>query len=55
LDLGYRATVAADATATRDLPDGAGGMIAADTVQRVALAELADRFAKVVPRLDPGQ
>ncbi|HVZ00224.1 MAG TPA: cysteine hydrolase family protein [Dongiaceae bacterium] len=49
LDLGYRTTVVADATATRDLPDGAGGVIDAATVKRVALAELADRFAKVVP------
>jgi len=51
LDLGYRATVVADATATRDLPDGNGGIIDAATVKRVALAELADRFAKVVPTL----
>jgi nicotinamidase-related amidase len=48
LDLGYRTTVVADATATRDLPDGDGGVIDAVTVKRVALAELADRFAKVV-------
>jgi hypothetical protein len=34
--------------ATRDLPDGHGGVIAAATVHRVALAELADRFATVV-------
>ena len=51
VDLGYRATVVADATATRDLPDGAGGIIDAATVGRVALAELADRSATVVPRL----
>ncbi|MDQ7247874.1 cysteine hydrolase family protein [Dongia sedimenti] len=50
-DLGYRATVIAGATATRDLPDGNGGVIDAATVQRVALAELGDRFATVVPRL----
>jgi len=52
VDLGYRATVVAEAAATRDLPDGAGGIIDAATVHRVALAELADRFATVVPRLD---
>jgi nicotinamidase-related amidase len=51
LDLGYRTTVVADATATRDLPDGNGGVIDAAAGKRVALAELADRFAKVVPSL----
>jgi len=50
-DLGYRATVVAGATATRDLPDGSGGIIGAATVHRVALAELGDRFATVVPYL----
>jgi nicotinamidase-related amidase len=50
-DLGYRATVVAGATATRDLPDGNGGVVDAETVQRVALAELGDRFATVVPTL----
>lgn len=49
LDLGYRTTVAAAATATRDLPDPLGGVVPAATVQRTALAELADRFAIVVP------
>ena len=52
LDLGYRPTVVAEATATRDLPDGQGGVIDAATVKRVALAELADRFACLVPRLE---
>jgi nicotinamidase-related amidase len=47
LDHGYLSTVAADACATRDLPDGTGGTIAAREVHRVALAELADRFAIV--------
>ncbi len=47
-DLGYRSTVVADATATRDLPDPLGGTVEAATVQRAALAELADRFATVV-------
>ncbi len=50
LDLGFRITVVAGATATRDLPDPLGGpTIPAAEVQRVALAELADRFAIVVP------
>ena len=45
LDLGYRITVDADSCATRDLPDGRGGTIAASTINEVALAELSDRFA----------
>src|SRR5262245_14133374 len=49
VDLGYWATVVAAATATRDLPDPLGGVVPAATVQRAALAELADRFATVVP------
>ena len=48
LDLKYRSTVVAGATATRALPDPLGGTIAAATVQHTALAELADRFAVVV-------
>jgi len=47
LDLGYKATVAADAAATRDLPDPMGGVISADALHRAALAGLADRFAIV--------
>jgi nicotinamidase-related amidase len=49
LDLGYRTIVAADACATRDLPDGRGGTLDARTIHEVALAELSDRFAIVVP------
>jgi nicotinamidase-related amidase len=52
VDLGYRTTVVAGGTATRDLPDGTGGVIDAATVQRVALAELSDRSATVVQTLD---
>lgn len=48
LDLGFRITIDADSCASRDLPDGTGGTIAARTVHQVALAELADRFAIVV-------
>lgn len=53
LDLGYRTTVVADATATRDLPDPlvcpeAHGVQKAETVHRATLAALADRFAIVV-------
>jgi nicotinamidase-related amidase len=47
LDLGLRTTIAADACATRDLPDGRGGTLPARTVHEVALAELSDRFAIV--------
>ena len=45
LDLGYRTTIDADSCATRDLPDGRGGAIAAAAIHDVVLAELSDRFA----------
>jgi nicotinamidase-related amidase len=47
--LGYHTVVAADATATRDLP-GAGGedAVAEAVLQRAALAALADRAAAVM-------
>jgi nicotinamidase-related amidase len=45
LDLAFRTTIAADACATRDLPDGRGGVISAATIHDVVLAELSDRFA----------
>ena len=53
LDLGYRTTVVADATATRDLPDPlcapeSQAVQKADNVHRATLAALADRFAIVV-------
>lgn len=48
-NLGYAVTVAADTTATRALPAVGGGSIAADVVQSVALAALADVFAVVIP------
>ena len=47
LDLGFRTTIAAAACATRDLPDGRGGIIPAATIHDVALAELSDRFALI--------
>ena len=47
LDLGYKTTVASDASATRDLPDPLGGVISADALHRAALAELGDRFALI--------
>ncbi|WP_050468225.1 cysteine hydrolase family protein [Herbaspirillum chlorophenolicum] len=50
LDHGYASTVVAAACATRDLPDPLGGaVIEAAVLHRVALAELADRYATVVP------
>lgn len=52
LDLGFRTTIDAAACATRDLPDGRGGVIAADTVHEVALAELSDRFAVIARSSD---
>lgn len=48
-DLGYAPTVVAAATATRDLPDGRGGVITASVLQASSLAALADRTATVVP------
>ncbi len=45
LDLGHRVTIVAEACATRDLPNGRGGVVPARTVHEVALVELADRFA----------
>jgi nicotinamidase-related amidase len=47
LDLGFRTTIDATSCATRDLPDGHGGIISSATVHQVALAELADRFAAI--------
>lgn len=50
LDLGYKSTVIASTTVTRDLPDPVSGeTIAAAEVKRSSLASLNDRFAVVVP------
>jgi nicotinamidase-related amidase len=50
-DSGFMSTVAADSVATRDLPDAIGGpTITADTINRITLAALSDRFALIVPR-----
>ncbi|OGS91903.1 MAG: isochorismatase [Gallionellales bacterium GWA2_59_43] len=48
-DLGYAPAVVAAATATRDLPDGKGGIVTASVLQATSLAALADRIAAVVP------
>jgi nicotinamidase-related amidase len=49
LDLGYSTTILTDACATRDLPDGSGGVVAAETLHRAELAALSDRFAGLFP------
>ena len=49
LDLGYRCTIVAGACATRDLPDGRGGVVSADDLHRMELAALSDRFATILP------
>jgi len=48
IGLGYAPTVVANACATRDLPDGKGGYIAARDLHRNELVALADLFAAVV-------
>jgi len=48
IDRGYRSTIVAKATATRDLPAPGGGVVSAQTLQSASLAALADRFAAVV-------
>ncbi len=48
VDLGYRCTVIAGAVATRDLPDGRGGVIGADDLHRASMAGLSDRFAIII-------
>lgn len=48
-DLGYGTTVVADAVATRDLPNPAGGVIKATDLNAAALAALSDRFGVIAP------
>ena len=48
MDLGYSNTVVDAACATRDLPDGQGGVLAAKDLHRAALVALSDRFALIV-------
>lgn len=45
--LGYSVLIAGDATATRDLDDGAGGVVDHRVLQRAALAGVADVFAEI--------
>lgn len=49
LDHGFRSTVVAAATATRDLPHADGARkVPADWTQQATLAALADRFSVVI-------
>ena len=45
---GFQIAIVADATATRDLPDGQGGVVAAADLQRAQLTGLSDRQALIV-------
>jgi nicotinamidase-related amidase len=47
-DRGWRVTVVSAATATRDLPDGQGGIVTAAELQRGVLTGLSDTLAVVV-------
>lgn len=51
-DRGFAVTVVGNATATRDLPDGHGGTVKADDVQKISLAGLADLVAIIVDDQD---
>jgi hypothetical protein len=53
LDLGYRTTIDPIACATRDLPDGLGGVVAAQPVHDVSLAALSDRIAIIARARSP--
>lgn len=52
IDHGYMCTVVADACATRDLPDGLGGVVPAADLHRSELVALSDRFATVLRNTD---
>ena len=52
LDIGYPATIASDACATRDFPLFGGGVISAANLHAAELAALADRFAAVASVFD---
>jgi nicotinamidase-related amidase len=47
VERGFLPTIIGEACATRDLPDGAGGVVPADVVHRIELVALADRHAVV--------
>jgi nicotinamidase-related amidase len=47
LDLSYGCSVLGPACATRDLPDGQGGVVSAADIHRIELTALSDRFATI--------
>jgi nicotinamidase-related amidase len=49
-NLGYRPTIVANATATRELPGADGMPVPAATLQSASLAGIADLFARVVAK-----
>lgn len=51
-NLGYHATIVANATATRDLPAAGGGVVPAEHVQAASLAAAGDIFAVIVTGLE---
>lgn len=52
LDLGIPCTVVAGACATRDLPDGQGGVVAGRDLHRMELIALSDRFCPIAVSAD---
>lgn len=50
--LGYNVIIPEDATATRDLDDGHGGVVDHKALQRAALAGVADVFAEIMTTKD---
>jgi nicotinamidase-related amidase len=52
LDLGIPCTVVADACATRDLPDGQGGVVQGRELHRIELVALSDRFCPIAATVD---
>ena len=51
-NLGFRPTIIAATTATRDLPGADGSVVAAKAMQSASLAAVADLFAVVKPGVD---
>ncbi len=52
LDLGIPCTVVANACATRDLPDGQGGVVRGRDLHRMELIALSDRFCPIAGSVD---
>jgi nicotinamidase-related amidase len=49
-NLGFRPTIVASTTATRDLPGADGSVVSASALQAASLAAVADLFAVIAPR-----